>query len=231
MMFNNYTMSRLPQNPRNPIQYVRTRIGLSQFEFAHRLGLSRSLVAKLESEQDGYSAVSDRVRRLIAREFGAILQHSGSPHPALDFSQQPYTSVSFEHHAKHGHQEPLADDYPPEALGTALGWVAGAARKCGVAASFHEAIGKSMLRLQKVPSLAEALDKVVSNKDGGLSSSEVIAATWLRQYFSLPTTDQRVPRFVGCDKHGGPLFELHLDPQETTSGRSADPALASNPEP
>ncbi|HWQ90165.1 MAG TPA: hypothetical protein VN673_00730, partial [Clostridia bacterium] len=133
------------------------------------------------------------------------------------------------HYAKHGHQEPLADDYPPEALGTALGWLAGAARKCGMAASFHEAIGKSMLRLQKVPNLSEALDKVVSNKDGGLSSSEAIAASWLRQYFSLPMTDQRVPRFVGCDKHGGPIFELLLDPQETTSGGSADPASQVQP--
>ncbi len=214
-------MSKLPQNLENPLQFVRCTVGLSQVEFAARIGLSRSLVAKLESEQNGYRKISERVRRLVAREFGAILQPPGAAAPAIDFDQQPYTLASFQAH-KQRTPEPLPDEYPVEAIGTALAWVAVAARRSGVAASFHESIGKALTRLSNARDLAKALDKEIRRKRHELSPRDYIAATWLLQFFDLPQVSERLPRFIGCGKDGKPLFELNMDDKRTSSTGAAE---------
>lgn len=220
----------MPENRENPIQYVRLAAGLSQVEFAARLGLSRSLVAKLESRQGSYRQASKRVRKLIAREFGAIIQPLGAVHPAIDFHQQPYTTSSFTKHQQ-GVREPLADDYPAEAIGKALTWVAEAAQNSAVAASFHEAISRSVSRLSNAGGLAKALDKAIRRKGDTLSTNDYIAATWLLQFFNLPQVSKRLPKFVGWGKDGQALFELTLTraPRARKSPNSADQSPIPNP--
>ena len=129
-MYDMYVHNDMPkqsQNPTNPVQFVRLITGLAQTEFAKVLGVSRSLLSKIEAGQVGYAEPSARVRRQIARKFGAILQPMGSIPPALDFDHQPFTTLSWQKHQQVT-PKPLAEEYPIESLGLALAWVGSAGK-------------------------------------------------------------------------------------------------------
>jgi len=202
-------MKKTQPNIENPLQFVRRITALSQTDFATKIGVSRSLLAKLESKQQGYQQPSDRVCRMIAREFGAWLQSPDSAHLALGFDHQPYTRAALEKHQKQG-RTPFAEDFSLEIIGMALAWVGKAAAKTGYAASFHENLKGMMLRLNEARGLADELDRQLTQTSLDTSKGEYIAATWLQQFFDLPQATARLPRFLGHSRNGEPIYEVNF---------------------
>ena len=194
-------------NHSNPLQFVRRIVGLSQAEFAAKLDLSRSLIAKLESKQGRYEQPSDRVRARVIKEFGAILQSESSPCPALDIENQPYTLASFEKHRK-PRPMPAQELYPAGTIGTAMEWLASAAKKTGYSGTFNEAVGKALPWLNGAPGLCEALEKEILEHPEKLSAKQQNAANWLLQFFTLPRVQSSVPRPIFDSKSGTPIHEI-----------------------
>lgn len=211
-------MPQKSRNPENPVQYVRRAIGLSQAEFGAALGLSRSLLAKLESRQGGYEQPSDRVRAKIATEFGAILQPEGAAVPALDMEDQPYTLRSFQNHRQRS-LAPSSQMFPPEAIGIAMTWIASTARLAGFSGAFNDGIGKAIKWFATFPGLGEALEKEIPEE---LSTNQKIAATWLLQYFTMPRLISSLRLFSGYTQTGERFFKI------STSGQDAKSPSASS---
>ena len=196
-------------NHSNPLQFVRRIVGLSQAEFAAKLDLSRSLIAKLESKQSRYEQPSDRVRARVVKEFGAILQSESSPCPALDIENQPYTLASFEKHRK-PRPMPAQELYPAGTIGTAMEWLASAAKRTGYSSTFNEAVGKALPWLDGAPGLCEALENEILEQPDKFSTKQINAANWLLQFFTLPRVQSSVPHLTFDSKTLEPIYELKV---------------------
>jgi transcriptional regulator with XRE-family HTH domain len=203
-------------NQSNPLQFVRRIVGLSQAEFAAKLDLSRSLIAKLESKQGRYEEPSDRVRARVVKEFGAILQSENSPCPALDIENQPYTLASFEKHRK-PRPMPAQELYPSGTVGTAMEWLASAAKKTGYSGTLNEAVGKALAWLNAAPGLSEALEKEILEQTDNFSAKQINAANWLLHFFTLPRVQSSVPQLTFDSKSDEPIYELKVPAHSISS--------------
>jgi transcriptional regulator with XRE-family HTH domain len=198
-------MSNSLQIPGTNLRYVRRTVGLSQVAFAAKLGLSRSLLGKLESQQEGYQEISDRVRVRVADEFGAYLQPEGAAHPVLDILDRPYSYSSFEQHRKRN-MLPSTYHYPPEVVGAAMKLVTAAAKKTGYSSSLDDAIGRALQWLATAPGFDGALESEILEQPVDLSATEKKAALWLLRFFMLPKVKSSLPGFLGFTSSGEPYF-------------------------